>query len=85
VQKISLRASLPQDCRMGDQPVNAYVRPALRHGNCGLLSRSCSLSNDGAAGRAICTIQFWPHCAFIRGQQHAGKSRSISGLNAESA
>ena len=63
--------------RVGDQPVNAsiaraittrYVRPALRAGNCGLLSRSCSLSNDTAAGRAVCTIRFRAHHAFNRGQ-----------------
>ena len=51
--------------RVGDQPVNAsdcrpittrYVRPALRPGNCGLLSRCCSLSNErgGLARNETC-------------------------------
>ena len=61
--------------RVGDQPVNASIRllqrdTSDRHsepGNCGLLSRSCSLSNDTAAGRAVCTIRFRAHRAFNQG------------------
>ena len=70
--------------RVGDQPVNAsiqaittrYVRPALRPGNCGLLSRSCSLSNDRAAGRAICTIRFGCITLSTKGDSTASLARS---------